>query len=148
MPGLPIGMPNIPGMPGIGGMGGMGGQRPVDPYLSCSSRHFVTMQASNIHNQQQPQQVSKYSNRSYVFHIVNESRGILFDWSLESLIMLMYKLLIVWNLADKCVKHFCTSFWKFGKIASDWCNMTILTFSTLRHKAFWSKKVLTVNVII
>ncbi|KAJ8301003.1 hypothetical protein KUTeg_022522 [Tegillarca granosa] len=55
MPGIPLSMPNIPGMSGIGGIGGMG-QRPVDPYLSCSSRHFVTMQATNLHNQQQQHQ--------------------------------------------------------------------------------------------
>ncbi|XP_022320209.2 large proline-rich protein BAG6-like isoform X3 [Crassostrea virginica] len=47
MPGLPAGLP--PGIPGMPGMGGMRGG--VDPYLPCSSRHFLRQQVRNAASQ-------------------------------------------------------------------------------------------------
>lgn len=39
------------GMPGMPGMPGMGGVRGVDPYLPCSSRHFLRQQVRNATSQ-------------------------------------------------------------------------------------------------
>lgn len=49
MPGLPGGIP--PGLHGMSGMPGMGGMRGVDPYLPCSSRHFLRQQVRNAASQ-------------------------------------------------------------------------------------------------
>ncbi|KAK3587184.1 hypothetical protein CHS0354_016880 [Potamilus streckersoni] len=44
-------MPGFPGLPGMMPRG----IRPVDPYLPCMSRHFLTQQARNLANELQPQ---------------------------------------------------------------------------------------------
>ncbi|KAL3872498.1 hypothetical protein ACJMK2_040418, partial [Sinanodonta woodiana] len=44
-------MPGFPGLPGIMPRA----VRPVDPFLSCNSRHFMTQQARNLANESQPQ---------------------------------------------------------------------------------------------
>lgn len=52
MPGLPGGIhPGLHGMSGMPGMPGMGGVRGVDPYLPCSSRHFLRQQVRNATSQ-------------------------------------------------------------------------------------------------
>ncbi|XP_062589985.1 large proline-rich protein BAG6-like isoform X2 [Saccostrea cucullata] len=57
VPGLPGGLPpGLPGIPGIGGMGGMRGG--VDPYLPCSSRHFLRQQVRNAAGQGAQVQIS------------------------------------------------------------------------------------------